>query len=332
MPLPNLSSVHVNRPLTQMSIAYIQAQDKYVADKVFPSVPVANKSDIYFVFDKADFLRNEFGKKVAGGKPAKGGYDLTTAGPYNCEVYAYAHQIPDQIRSNADSPLNLDRAAAEIVMQKALIAREASFVTRFMGTGIWGKDITGVASAPSTNQVLQWDNASSNPIEDIRAGMTYVESQTGFRPNTLTMGRAVWDKLVDHSDLIDRVKYGGGTSNTVPAMVQRQAVAQILELDNIYVSAAVSNTAEKGATGAYSYLMGKSALLTYTPQAPSLMMPAAGLTFNWTGFLGSEGSGIRVKKYRQPEEEEADQIEGQIAIDQRLVGADLGYFFTSIIS
>ena len=332
MPLPNLSSVHVNRPLTQMSIAYVQAQDKFVADKVFPSIPVPNKSDIYFVFNKADFLRNDFGKKAAGGKPSTGGYDLTTAGPYNCEVYGYGHKIPDQIRANADNPLNLDMAAAQLVMQKALIAREASFVTNFMGTSIWGKDITGVSASPSTNQVLQWNDASSTPIEDIRAGMTYVESQTGFRPNTLTIGRAVWDKLVDHPDLIDRVKYSGGVSNAVPAQVTRAAVAQILELDNIFVSGAVSNTAEKGATAAYSYLMGKSALLAYVPPAPSLMTPAAGFTFNWTGYAGSEGSGIRVKKYRQPEEEEVDQIEGQMAYDQKLIGADLGYFFTSIIA
>lgn len=332
MSLPNLSSVRVNRPLTQMSIAYVQAQDKFVADKVFPSVPVSNKSDIYFTFNKADFLRNDFGKKVAGGKPSKGGYDLTTAGPYICEVYAYAHQIPDQLRANTDSPLNLDNAGAQLVMQKALIAREASFVTKFMGTSIWGKDITGVSSSPSTNQVLQWNDASSTPIEDIRAGMTYVESQTGFRPNTLTLSRSVWDKLADHPDIIDRVKYSGGVSNGNPARVTREAVAQILELDNIYVSGAVTNTAEKGATAAYSFVMGKSALLSWTPPAPNLMTPAAGLTFNWTGFLGSEGSGIRVKKYRQPEEEEADQIEGQFAFDQKLIGADLGYFFTSIIA
>lgn len=332
MAQPTMSMVHVNGPLTNMSIAYVQSQDNFVADKVFPSLPVSKQSDLYFIFDRADFLRDEFGVKAPGAGPDEGGYDITNSTPYYAAVYAYAHKIPDQVRSNTDSPLNLDNAAMQFVTQKALIKRERTFMTKFMGTGIWGRDITGVASAPTGNQVLQWDNASSNPIEDIRAGMTYVQSLTGFRPNTLTMGQAVWDKLIDHPDLLDRVKYSGGVSNSVPAMVQKQALAQILELDNVYVSSAVVNTAEKGATEATQFISGKTALLTYTPKAPSIMMPAAGLTFNWSGFLGSQGSGMRIKKYRAEEKFESDYVECQLAYDQKLVANVLGYFFTAIVS
>lgn len=333
MAQPNLSSVHVNQPLTNMSIAYVQAQDKYIADKVFPSLPVSKQSDLYFIFDRADFYRDEFGKKAPGAGPDEGGYDITTGNPYYCHVYAYAHKIPDQIRANADSPLNLDNSTMQFVTQKFLIKRERTFMSSFMTTGVWGRDVTGFASGTASDTaVLQWNDPSSTPIEDIRKQMTYVESLTGFRPNTLTLGRQVWDKLVDHVDLVDRVKYSGGVGNGTPAMVQRQAVAQILELDNVYVSSAVYNAAEKGATEATQYISGKSALLTYTPPAPGLMTPAAGLTFNWSGFLGSNGSGLRIKKYREPEKYESDMVEAQAAYDQKLIGSALGVYYSQIVA
>lgn len=332
MSQPTLSMVHVNGPLTNISIAYVQSQTNFIADKVFPNVPVQKQSDLYFLFDKDDFLRDEFGVKAPGAGPDEGGYDIDTASPYYCHVYAYAHKIPDQVRSNADSPLNLDTAAAQFVMQKALIKRESLFMSRYMTTSVWGTDITGVAANPGAGQVLQWNDAASNPIENIRAGMTAVQQSTGFRPNKLSMGQAVWDVLVDHPDLIDRVKYSGGVSNGNPARVSKEAVAAILELDEINVSSGVSNTAEKGATSATGFIGGKNALLSYSPRTPQLMMPSAGYTFSWAGFLGSNGTGMRVKKYRAEERFESDMIEGQMSFDQKVVSSDLGYFFSSIIA
>lgn len=332
MAQPTTSMVHVNGPLTNISIAYVQAQTGFVADKVFPSVPVAKQSDLYFTFDRADFLRDEFGVKVPGAGPDEGGYDIDSSSTYFTKVYAYGHKIPDQVRSNADSPLQLDTAASQFVMQKALIKRESTFITNYMTTSVWTTDITGVASGPTGSQVLQWNDASSTPIEDIRAGMTFVHGATGFRPNKLTLTQQVWDVLADHPDIVDRVKYSGGVGNGNPARVTKEAVAAILELDEILVSAAVKNSAEKGATESTAFIGGKAALLTYSPPMPSLMMPSAGYTFNWSGFLGSNGTGIRVKKYREPEKFESDMIEGQMAYDQHKVSADLGYFFTSIIA
>lgn len=332
MAQPTVSSVHVNVPLTNISIAYVQSQTNFIADKVFPSVPVAKQSDVYYTFDKEDFLRDDFGIKAAGSAPDEGGYDLDADNTYFAKVRAYGHKIPDQLRANADSVLSLDKAATELVMQKALIKRESQFISTYMADGVWGKTITGVATGPTETQTLHWSDAASTPIEDIRAGITSVHGNTGFRPNKLTLTQPVWDVLADHPDTVDRVKYSGGVGNGNPARVTREAVAAILELDEILVSGAVRNTAEKGATSAIDFIGGKSALLTYSPKTPTLMMPSAGYNFNWSGFLGSNGTGIRVKKYREPEKYESDMIEGQMAFDMKLVSNDMGYLFKDIVA
>ena len=206
MAQPTLSSVHVNAPLTNISIAYVQAQTNFIADKVFPSVPVAKQSDVFYTFDKADFLRDEFGVKAPGAGPDMGGYNVDANSTYYAKVYAYGHQIPDQVRSNSDSVLNLDTAAAQLVMQKALIKRENVFMSNYMVGSVWGTTITGVSASPSGAQVLQWNDASSTPIENIRTGMDTVHANTGFRPNKLTSTQPVWSALADHPDIVDRVK------------------------------------------------------------------------------------------------------------------------------
>ena len=45
---PNASDVHIDSPLTNISIAYMQDQKEYIADKIFPVVPVDKQGDKYF--------------------------------------------------------------------------------------------------------------------------------------------------------------------------------------------------------------------------------------------------------------------------------------------
>lgn len=52
MPSPTVYDVHVDAPLANISIAYRNAS--YIADQVFPVVPVQKKSDLFFKFTKAD--------------------------------------------------------------------------------------------------------------------------------------------------------------------------------------------------------------------------------------------------------------------------------------
>ena len=49
MPNPTRGDVHVNKPLTNISIAYMQMAENFIADKVFPNISVAKQSDRYFV-------------------------------------------------------------------------------------------------------------------------------------------------------------------------------------------------------------------------------------------------------------------------------------------
>ncbi len=49
MPQPTREDVHVDAVLTNISIAFIQAAENFIASRVFPIIVVDKQSDKYFV-------------------------------------------------------------------------------------------------------------------------------------------------------------------------------------------------------------------------------------------------------------------------------------------
>lgn len=331
MTQPTAGDVHVNMPLTNVSIAFMQAADHFISDQVFPSVPVEKQSDRYYTYDRNYFNRDEMQVRAPGTESKGGDFTVDNTPSYYAPVYAFHHDIDDQLRANADSVLNPDREATELVSMKALIKREKLWTASFFAPSIWTGDLTGVAAAPSGAQFLQWNQSSSTPIEDIRAGITSMLGLTGFEPNTLVLGKQVFDKLIDHPEIIDRVKYGQTYSQGI-ARVGVPELQALFGIPKVIISKCIETTSKEGqASQTSSFIAGKNALLCYAAPNPGLMTPSAGYTFSWTGFLGAGAAGQRIKRFRM-EWLSADRIEIEMAMQQKLISADLGYFFGSAIA
>lgn len=325
---PTAGDAHVNTPLTNISIAYFQNADNFIADKAFPNIPVSKQSDLYYMYDRGYFNRDEMALRAPCTESKGGGFSISTD-VYYAPAYGFHHDVCDQYRSNADTAIMPDREATELATHKALIKRESEWATSFFGTGLWGTDVTGVAAAPGAGQFLHWSDGSSTPIEDIRAATTAVHQSTGFRPNTLVVSQSVFDALIDHPDVIDRIKYG--QTATGPAVAETSDLAALFKLPRVLVMGGVQNTALEGAANVHSFIGGNNALVCYSAPTPGLMTPTAGYTFSWTGYIGASSSGIRIKKFRM-ESLAADRVEAEMAFAQKLVSADMGYFFNGAIA
>jgi len=329
MSQPTAGDVHVNRPLTNIAIAYFQDESNFIAGSVFPNIPVEKQSDAYWTIPRDSFNRDEMKIRAPGTESAGGGYEVDPDNTYYCHVRAYHHDIPDQVRANTDAPLNADSQAATLVTHKALINREKNFASKYFTTGVWSTNIAGVAAAPGASQVLRWSDAASTPIEDIRKYKREMMEKTGYEPNTLVLGQDVIDFLYDHPDIIDRLKYGQTPGR--PADVNTSDLAQLFKIPRILVGRGIVNNAKEGAAESSSFIMKNGALLCYAAPNPGLMVPSAGYTFSWTGFLAAGEMGIRIKRFRM-EHLESDRVEIQSAYDQKVVSADLGTFFSTIVS
>lgn len=326
---PTGSSLHVDSALTNLSVAYRQSANNFIADVVFPNVPVRFKSDEYYKFNRADWNRDEVTVRAPGTESAGGGFNISTE-TYTAKVHAFHKDVTDQDRANADPAINLDRAAVDFVMHKMMLAKEIDWASAYFTTGVWGTDITGVASGPSTGKTIKWsDTTSGDPIGDIEAAIIAMEEDTGYSPNTMVIGRKVMSALKNHPDIVDRVKYATSTTDN-PAKVNERTLAALFGIDRILVSRAVKNTANEGATEASAFVTGSNALLCYAAPAPSLMEPSAGYTFSWTGYLNAGNAmGIATSRFRM-DHLKSERIEAEMAYDQKVVSSDLGYFFSAI--
>lgn len=316
---PTQTSVHVDVPLTNISTAYIQSQDAFIAGRVFPVVPVEKQTDKYYTYTKNDWFRDEATRRADASESAGSGYGLSTA-TYSCDVYALHKDIGFQTRANADSQINLDRDAVQFLTQRMLLRQEIQFVTDFFTTSVWANDVT------PTN--LWSDFTNSDPIEDIETGKETILSVTGQMANTLVLGYQVYRKLKNHPDIVDRIKYTTGVTGRT---VTPELLAAMFDVERVLVARAVKATNVEGETAAYSFTHGKHALLCHTASSPGLLTPSAGYMFSWRGVSDGLGADIGITRLDMPMLR-AERIEAQIAFDCKVVGSDLGYFFNGAVA
>ena len=108
-------------------------------------------------------------------------------------------------------------------------------------------------------------------------------------------------------------------------------LARVFGVQRVNVLDAISNTGPEEGTEATDFIAtNKEAMLTFAPPRPSLLMPSAGYTFAWTGLLGAGAFATRMKRFEM-KALEAVRVEGEMAWDQNLVSADLGFFFITAI-
>ena len=309
--------VHVDQLLTNVSIGYSNAG--YIADQIFPVVPVDKQSDKYLTYDKSHWFRNEAKIRATGTKSERGGWNYSSD-TYFCDRFSYGHEICDEERDNADNAFQLDSDAAEFATDKILMQREVAFAGDFFKTSVWGTDKTG-----GTDFTRWSDYAGSAPLVDVSDWMDTIEASIGREANRLVMGKQVWTKLKWHPDLIDTIKY------TQRAQMGLDLAATLLEVDRILVGRAIYTTSPEGtaeASVSYSRIWGKHALLIYVPNTPSLRQPAAGYTFTWQRVPQS----LRYIKRMRDEEREADLIEANAYYDHKVTGAAAGLFGSTVIA
>lgn len=338
--MPQRADVHINRPLTNFSTAYIQGEEYFAHTQVFKTIPVQKQSDLYFRYTKDYWFRTEAALRAPGTESAGNGFKLTTD-QYLCQKWSFHMDVDDETRVNQDDPLDIDRDATALCMRKLLLRREKLFVAAYMAPAVWKGLVSGGVSydfSPSLNNSGTgpnglpgfgfnngfWKSSTSNPAVDIASLRNVVFSQTGFMANTMVVTPDVHFVLENHPVILDRIKY------TQRGIVTKDILAAVFGVDNYVIAGAVLNSAQEGQVASMNYMVGNSILLCYTPPAPGILQAASGYIFAWTGLMGAGALGSRVKKIRM-EHLESDRIEATCAFSMKMVGSDLGVFGTNIL-
>lgn len=330
MSSPNRSDIHIDKALTQISVQYLQDTSNFIADKVFPTVPVVKQSDRYFKYLKEDWFRDDAAERAMGTESAGGSYDIDNTPNYFCTKYAFHKDVFEEDRVNSDNPLTPDQDAVAFVTDKILLNKENRWAKTYFKDGVWAMDNAGAAydsGSPNATGVYWDDYDHSDPIKDITQWCTEMAETTGKRPNTLTLGRKVYDALRQHPDILDRIKF------TQKGVVTMDLLATLFDVERILVANAIQNTAKKGQEAAMSFTIGQHALLSYSPMRAGLKTASAGYCFTWTGLMGSNALGGRINRFSMHHLGiGTERIECELAYDMKVVASDLGAFFKNAVS
>lgn len=320
MPNPTQADLHVNVPLTNVSIAYLQASSAYIADRVFPRVPVQKQSDIFWKMSKSDWRRTDVQKRAPGTESPGVGF-LYDTDQYFAHVYAVHRDIDDQVRANADSNFKLDKESTEFITNQMLLQRDIDWNAKYFKQGVWATEYDGASD------FTPWNDAASDPIGDVDRWIIEFRKLTGYAPNVMVLGANVMSALKNHPDIIDRIKY------TQRGIVSEDLIATLFSVPRLYTSyATVTDTPKlndartQDAAATYDFITPTDgALLLHVASAPGLMTPTAGYIFTWNGYLAGNSQGIRIKRFRR-EAIASDRIEAEMTYDMKVVCPDLGIY------
>ena len=305
MAQPTLRDVHIDAALANISIAY--RNEKYIADLLFPIVPVDKKSDYYYKWTKDFWFRNHVDRRGPGAVYAEGGLALSTE-QFSTVNKGLAFAIPDETVDNQDAAVDIETAGAEWLADQFQLDREIALKTKIMDASVW-------ASSTTLSGITQWsDFENSTPVDDVDTGRQTIKKATGLNPNVALMNDEVFQKVRRHPNLLEMYKY------TQKGSLTQAQIAEVFQIEQIIIGDAVRTTVDEGVTFSGSFIWDKNCILLYVAKRPGLLVASAGYTFVWR----QNGFTIPIQRVRD-ELRSRDVLKADHAFDQKVTANDCGY-------
>ena len=311
MPSPS-EVVGADPILSNISLAY-QPQE-YVAEKLFPTIPVAKESGKFFTLDATKSLFRRVDTLRAPRARARLVDWATATDTYTAEEHAAAAQVDDRERANATNPIEPDAAATEAATEAVLLGREKAVADLATTTGNYpAANVLALGAADG------WDDAAGDPVEDVLLVAEAIRANIGRWPNTVILPAAVLAKARLNPKIIDRIKY----TVKQDAVIGTDLLAAMWGIQNVHVASSVENTAAEGATATMSDIWGKSVIVAYVTPTPRIRT----LSFGYVFQVGTR----QTKRWRE-ESESSDYVQTYEVRDEKIVASGAGGIITGAIA
>lgn len=289
------SNLHVDRPLTDLVVAYDPSQDDHLRNFFFPRKAVDKMSNQIRQISKADMLRAYDLEAGAEGKVKEVQFRTDTTLSYKAIPRAASVVLSGLDQLNADEELQFEQRQTMQAFASMGIDLEYQAVKNVLrSTSIMTSNTTLGASQ-------RWDNFSSSasdPLADLLGAVTSVQAQTGKAANRLAMSIFTWRKLQQHPNVTARLLLNAGGASA--GILTKKVLAEILDLEGgeaaIKITGAAYNSAQQALAGAYKHFIGSDVLVARV-EDPSLSDFGLGHEFAFSGF---GGDAFAVIKYNDP--------------------------------
>lgn len=307
----------VNPQLTAIALSYRNSE--LIADKVFPRV-AAHDEFRYTKFTQSEGFTVpdvKIGRKSEANEVEFGGTEVTDS----TVDYGLRDAVPlADMRKAENTKFDPMGNAAMGITRLVDLARELRCATLAFTAGNYATAYKATLSGTG-----QWsDYTNSNPVSAI---LTALDAML-MRANKIVMGQAVWTIFRQHPKVVESVKATGAGGVNAAGVVVRQAVADLLEVQEIIVGTGWQNTAAKGATPTFARVWGKHCALIYTEP----VFGTEGVTT--FGFTAEAGGGKRVRDWFDAERgADGSQVVQLVdTVKEVMPATDLGYLFTNAVA
>lgn len=357
-----LSSVHVDKPLSDFSVKVVQDDTHFKARQILSNFNSKHRQDMYYFYEPAYFMINQVKERAEGTEAAKAKYGVSRK-PFTTKVYALKQPVTDETVANADKPIDrIYEDAAQFVTRQFLLNKEKEMASAILKDGVWATDWTGQDAALSDPLAVveagafqKFTAATSKPLDVLDEAMQNIQLKSGLRPNTMVLTRTVWTALKRNASIKTTKLYTNGNSGSDDAIMDTIASHLGIMASDIYVldvvepasSATIDGstfqitTDDEGyatddsgdTTLANQFIGGNGILLMHVDKTSNGQYSAtAAVCAQWTGLYpdGGELGNTVFKRYRK-EEFSSEFIEGRTAFSYHIVAPALGLFLKDVI-
>lgn len=242
--MPAATSVQVSAPLSAFASGYENSE--FIADKMAPVVMHDKIDGTIFQYARADQAEEDDDHLGPQSEAAVVDYEQSNT-TFRLKARGLKAIVPYALIDAADDPLDPEVRKAQTVMQRLKLKQERRVATQLMTT-------TNYASANRLTATAPWTNTtSSDPVKDVHAAKAKLAGSgstdmLGLTKIVMGMGLEAWQALSRNPKLLGY--RGGGTLTSGTGSPAE--IAQLLGVDEIWVSGAEYNTAARGATPVYA--------------------------------------------------------------------------------
>lgn len=315
--MPTQAPFPVNPRLTAIALAYTNPQ--LIADLVLPRV-AAHDSFFYMKHNKDEAFTIPDTKIGRKGEATVVEFGATRVDD-STQDYGLKDIVPIGDMRKAEGT-NIDPLGNASSKTTSLVQLDRE---RRAAALVFDAAQYATANKATLSGTSQWsDYANSNPLSAMLDAMDTMI----MRPTAMTIGQAAWTKLRQHPRIVEAVKATGAGLNA-QGMITRQQLADLLELQAVYVGQSFLNTAKKGAAASYARVWGKHCALIH--QQPVNDTGDGTTTF---GFTAESGGGLRVRDWFDEKigADGAQVVQVVDTVKEVIVANDLGYLFTNAVA
>lgn len=308
-------SAHHDRPLSNFAVqAFAQGPGSgYIAQSLFPSVPVNHQNDRYYTIDKASYLRTEDSKRSPRTRANRVEWKVSSDG-YFADNYALADEIPLEDLANADNVLNLRQGSVSFVTDMLLRDKEVRVADKVTS-------ISNVGSGVSLTGATRWTSVDSADIfGQVSTATAFIRGETGIIPNTMVVDYDSFQLMRRNSRLLEMFKYTSG------GQLSMDQLKELFNVQNLWVGNAIRNSAKEGAAATMVDVWGDNCLLAYVNPTITRMRAATfGLTMNWRPEGMATDMQVERSRIDDAGSEKVEVIEAGYFADEKIVGKELSY-------